>query len=197
MRRVTKLVTAPQFDPVSLREFKAHLRIAQTDISDDNLLWGKLRAGVEAMDAKYSSIGRALMPQTWELVLQCWPACNYIELPYPPLATVQSVTYLNDASPTVSATFAEFIASTDREPGRITLPTGGSWPSGGLLSADPIRIRYTCGYIDASQVPARIREAILLIGEKLYDGHALTEMSDIIDRAVANLTVNYQVEHAF
>lgn len=197
MRRTVKLITAPQFDPVTLRELKAHLRIAETDISQDNLLWLKLRAGVEAMDARYSMMNRALMPQTWELVLQCWPGCDYIELPYPPLVTVQSVKYTDDASPSVERTFGEYIASVDREPGRITLSDGASWPSESLSPSDPIRIRYTCGYTDASQVPARIREAILLLAEQLYDGHALSEVSSLIDRVVAGLTANYHTEHAF
>src|SRR5678809_194962 len=87
-----ELITPPEETPVTLEEAKAHLRIDHDD--DDVYVQGLIDAATGMVDGRYGSLGRALEPQTWELVLDrfpCWP--YHICIPLPPLLSVDSITY--------------------------------------------------------------------------------------------------------
>lgn len=159
-----KLITAPAAEPVSASEAKAHMRV---DTSADDTYIGTLitvaRQNVEA------HLRRALISQTWELVLDGFPA-GMVRLPKPPLASVTSIKYTDVDG--VEATFssAKYLVDTDSEPGRVVLKTGQTWPAVTLQEASAVRVRYVAGYGAAgSAVPQAIRQAILLVIGSLYE----------------------------
>jgi uncharacterized phiE125 gp8 family phage protein len=191
-----KLITPPRFDPVTVREVKGKMGMPLDFLDQDAFIYLSIKAATAHFE-RYGQVQRALMPQTWEKILQRWPSCDYVELPLPPLVSVTSVTYLDEDGDSAVMDAADYIVSTDQEPGGIVLAANASWPSTTLLPVDPIRIRYECGYADASLVPPEIRLAILLLVEKHYDGHDLSETGGMIDAAVRNGTVGLISKHAF
>ena len=87
-----KLVTAATENPVSIDEAKLHLKL-DDETADDSLVNGLIDACVEQAEA---FLGRALCSQTWDLVLDGFPA-NRIELSLPPLQSVTSIKYRDTA----------------------------------------------------------------------------------------------------
>ena len=87
---------------------------------------------------------------------------TWLELPYPPLQSVTSVTtYDTNDNPTVVTVADVFIVDTNKEPGRLALRSGQSWPSD-TRQVVRIEIIYKVGYGDAAEdVPEDIRMGII------------------------------------
>lgn len=159
-----KLITAPATEPVTSAEAKAHLRV---DTTADDTLIGTLIT-VARMHVE-NHLRRALITQTWELVLDAFPARNVIQLPMPPLASITSIKYTDEAA--VEATFSStaYAVDTDSTRGRVVLKSGESWPSVTLAATSGVRVRYVAGYGAAANVPQAIKQAILLLIGTLYE----------------------------
>jgi len=63
---------------------------------------------------------------------------------------------------------------TDREPGRIILAYGKSWPSTTLHPRNPIHIYYDCGWTDPAHVPAMLKVAMKLLISDMYENREPT-----------------------
>jgi uncharacterized phiE125 gp8 family phage protein len=166
-----KLVTAPLVEPVSLDEMKSHLRV---DIEDHNDLISGLIAG--AREYLEGATNRAFVSQTWRLSLDNFPA-GEIELPKPPLLTVDSIVYLDSEGVETTIDSSDYIVDTDSEPGRIVLASGASWPTGvSLYPVNPVQIEFTAGYGDAgSDVPQYLRQAVKLLVSHWYENPEATK----------------------
>ncbi len=141
------LVTAPVVEPVGLREVKSYLRLDQ-DL-DDPLLDTVIQAARERLEGW---LRRALIRQTWDLTLDWAPA--WVELPYPPLISVTSVTLkgLDYSDVTASPTTYTVTPATRL----LALKSGNVWPT--HLTPGGFRVRYICGYGDGPEdIPAAIR----------------------------------------
>jgi len=152
----TILITPPTVAVLTRDEVKRHLRV---DFDDDNdLIDGMAQAAVDQLDpAGGGWLGRALRPQTWELQLTgFWQAdgCSddyppgAIVLPYPPLISIDSVSYLDSAGATqtlaaVSGYCVLGQGSLKRQ--AIAPPFGQRWPQA-RSDAASVKIRFTCGY---------------------------------------------------
>lgn len=158
-----KIYTAPVTEPISSVEINMHLRIDETieDALIDNLIT-TAREVVEAISR------RTLITQTWDLVMDSFPASDELVIPNPPLQSVVSVTYIDQNN--VSATFAasNYAVDTYSEPGRIKLVSGAAWPGSQLYTLNGVRVRFTAGFGDASAVPNRYKEAIMLLVAHWY-----------------------------
>lgn len=141
------LVTAPSSLPVSLAEAKAHLRVDHSD--DDDLIEGLVAAAVSHFDGRTGILGRALEAQTWEMVLDAFPAS--IVLPLEPVVSVTSVTFADaDGADQVIAVEGYTLR------GATISPVAG-WP----VTTGSIRIRWVAG----TGCPPAMRHAIkLLVG---------------------------------
>ena len=157
-----KLITPPVAYPVTLAEAKAHLRVDHND--EDALITTFLAASTDFCEA---FLGRALMPQTWELVLDQFPT-NEIKLPKPPLIEVLSVQYDDGAGDLQS--YTSYSMDNVSEPGWIV--PDGSWP-GTFDGINAVRIRYRAGYFVSdsptdTKVPDDLKAAVLLYMGSLY-----------------------------
>jgi len=108
---------------------------------------------------------RALITQVWNLVLDVFPSCGYIHLPKPPLISVGSITYLDTdgASQTFAASkyVVEIPAGPFAQHGKISLAYNEAWPS--LYGqANDVTVQFTAGYGAAGDVPAMLKDGILL-----------------------------------
>ena len=159
-----KLITAPAAEPVSTSEAKAHLRVDTT--ADDTYIGTLITVARQNVE---SHLRRALISQTWEVVLDAFPA-GVIRLPKPPLASVTSIKYTDDEGNESTYSSDNYVVDSDTEPGRVVLKSGQTWPAVTLAAANGVRVRYVAGYGAAgSNVPQAIRQAILLVIGSLYE----------------------------
>ena len=159
-----KLITAPATEPVSTSEAKSHLRVDTT--ADDTLIGTLITAARQHVE---NHLRRALITQTWELVMDAFPAGDVIRLPRPPLVSVTSIKYTDVAGSESTFSSAAYVVDTDSTKGRVVLKSGESWPSDTLAAANGVRVRYVAGYGSAAAVPNPIRQAILLLIGTLYE----------------------------
>ncbi len=139
------LVTPPTDEPVTLTEIKDHLHVSST--AEDSLLALYAQMAREAVEAE---TWRALMPQTWSLYLDAWPADGIIELPRPPLQSVTSITYTDEDGVTQTLAASNYRVDIAREPGRVVLAPDGEWPSDALDTSNPIAVTF-CGGLRGRQ----------------------------------------------
>lgn len=159
-----KLITAPATEPVTASEAKSHLRVDTT--ADDTLIGTLITAARQHVE---NHLRRALITQTWELVMDAFPAGDVIRLPRPPLVSVTSIKYTDVAGSESTFSSAAYVVDTDSTKGRVVLKSGETWPSDTLAAANGVRVRYVAGYGEASAVPRPIRQAILLLIGTLYE----------------------------
>jgi len=157
------LVTPPTEEPVTLTEIKDHLHISST--AEDSILTLYAQMAREAVE---NECWRALLPQTWTLYLDAWPAGGVIELPRPPLRSVTHIKYTDDAGAVHTFAASNYRVDTASEPGRVVLAPDASWPSDALDSANAIAVTFVAGYADASDVPGMAKAAILLQAGEIY-----------------------------
>lgn len=113
---------------------------------------------------------RQLLTATWKYYLDRFPGGSAITLPFGNLQTISSVKYKDtDGTETTLVENTDYIVETNGEGcGRLVLPYGISWPSVSLYPSNPITIEFVCGWTAASDVPKKIKQAILMICSDLY-----------------------------
>jgi len=151
---ISYLLAGPAEEPVSLVEAKAFLKV--DDSAEDTLiatLIGAARMHVEGVT------GRALLAQSWRVVLDDWPADRVVKLPVTPFMALTEITAFDAAGAGHDVPLAQFL----REPDRLLLPaTVGGMPV--LRERQGIEIDYVAGFgAEPANVPADIRQALLLL----------------------------------
>lgn len=166
-----QIATAPAVTPISVSEFKLFARI---DHDDEDAALALMIAAVT--DAAERYLGRALIEQTIYYTLDNWPG-REVELPYPPLISVTGI-HLRKADGTWDATpydAANYYAITEGIPGSIALRSGAVEPINVDADYGRYQIRYKAGYGDeADEVPAAIRQALLIWANNAYENRAVT-----------------------
>lgn len=170
-------------EPLTLDDVKLALRLGDST-SEDALL----RDYIASARAVFEELtGRQIINAVWEYALDGTPWDSFIELPKPPLISVDSIEY-DDASGTAttfdrgsyrvlpSAVLEGSPPTGVLDPycpcGVVQLASGTSWPTtSGLMRS--LRIRRTCGYGDSpTDVPAEIRSILRLIVGHSYRNRA-------------------------
>lgn len=146
------LLAGPAVEPVSLAEAKAFLRLDEA--AEDGLvttLIGAARLHVEGVT------GRALVAQSWRLVLDAWPEAEAVRLPVAPLLSLTAVTAIDADGASHALSLGQFRT----EPERLLLP-GVVVGLPDLQGRHGIEIDYVAGYgTAAGAVPADLRQAVL------------------------------------
>src|SRR5262245_55011603 len=160
-------LTPPATEPVTLDEFKLHLRLDTSD--QDSMLATLITAARQMLE---ETLWRQFIVATWSLHLDTWQTC--IAVPRPPLANMVptvnepdlGIAYIDSAGVVQVLDPATYQVDTASQPGRIlftSLPALGT----GLT---PVTITYQAGYgFQASEVPAPLRQAILLFAADMYE----------------------------
>ena len=177
---------APANMPVSLAEAKAHLRVDHDD--QDDLITAQIKAATVWLDGYAGILGRALITQTWRQDFAGF--ADRLPLPVSPVISVVGVSYFDagNVQQTLDAGVYDLLA--DARGAYITLRPGQSWPAT-FRRADAVSVTFTAGYGAAADVPEPIRQAILLIVQRLFDG-ADTEIDIAIERTVHALIAPYR-----
>ena len=139
---------------------------------DDALIASFVQAAINELDGIDGWLGRALVTQTWQLVLDTFPACA-IRLPLPPLQSVDSISYIDGDGASQTLDPADYrVFAPDSDPGRVEPAYGLSWPAVRGQSG-AVTITYTCGYGDPADVPELIRTYIRLRVGQYYENREL------------------------
>ena len=181
-----RLITAPASEPVTLTEAKLYLRVDHT--TDDALITQLIKAAREKGEELSR---RAFITQTWEYTGDGFPETSILKLLRPPLLTVVSVKYKDNANTESTMDSADYIVNTNIEPGVVIFR---NLPSVSLLEAGAVTVRFTAGYgASSTNVPERIRYLILSLIAYWYENRERTDVPKEIERGfIAERAVWFQ-----
>ncbi len=175
-------------EPVSLAEAKAYLRLEDSFTDDDDQIQTMITAA--RLEAEAAS-GRELAAKTYLLTFDRFPT-NYatLRVAYPiasslevyqfalspqsiglldPLVAVDWVKYTqSDGAVVTMAPSTDYIVDTNKHPGIICPPYGGSWPTADLAPSSAVQVQFKAGRPPAN-VPLRYKQGILLLVGQWYE----------------------------
>lgn len=167
---VMRLYAGPTVEAVTLEEAKLHLRVDQT--AEDDLIQAMVEQARNWIEELYNL---ALVNQTWDLYLEEFPGTDELIVPKLPLSSVTGVFYTAYGSAEATYSSSNYVVDAYRQPGRIKLISGASWPGDELIVANGVRVRVVCGFGAAgSSVPRMIRQALLLLVGHWYENREAT-----------------------
>lgn len=161
------VITPPAAEPVTLAEAKLHCKVDSTD--DDSLINIYIAAARAAAEHR---TGRGLVTQTLELNLDYFPDSK-IELPNVPVASVNSVKYLDSNGTDQTLSDSNYYLDNAGLKNWLILANNKSWPPT-CEAANAVRIRYVTGYGQVGDVPGGIKSWILLTVGSLYKNREAT-----------------------
>ncbi|GAA4109180.1 head-tail connector protein [Aminobacter aganoensis] len=152
---------APAVEPVTLVDAKSHLRISHT--SEDALMSGLIRAAREDVER---TTGMALIDQTWRLVLDRWPADNFVMLTRHPVRQVISVTTFGSEGEASVVNPGDYQLDTLSRPARIHFERAPQR----LRTMNGVEIDFRTGFGEAgTDVPDLLKRAMLLLVAHCYE----------------------------
>lgn len=154
-------------EPVTIEQARAQCGIDAADTTFDTLLTGYISAARDWVE-RYT--GHILMRREMTEALDAFPS-SYIELPWRPIAAVGGIEYTD--SDNAAAEFTGYTVISAREPVRIKLASGYSWPA--IYDGSAITVTFTAGYADGEAPPALLQAMLLLIGHWFMNREAVAE----------------------
>ena len=109
-------------------------------------------------------LNRYLITQTVDAYFDSFP--DVIKLP--PLQSVSAITYLDTAGAEQTLAADQYTVDAVSIPARITPAYGVTWPST-YEQTNAVKVRFVAGYGDASDVPANIKNWMLMRIKTLYE----------------------------
>ena len=190
----SRLAVPPAAPLLTTAEAKAHLRVDFAD--DDALIDAYVGAANDMLDARFGELGRALITQTWALIMPRFPASGHFDLPVPPVQSVTAITYFDTDNVQQTLAASTYRVTVKDEAARVDLVEGQSWPA--LFDRhDVVRVEYVTGYGDAgSAVPDGIRHAARLMVGHWYENREAVATGSLpteLPLAVAALLAKYRV----
>jgi uncharacterized phiE125 gp8 family phage protein len=187
------LVTPATKLPVTLAEAKANLQYGASD--KDTFIEGLVQAATSHLEGRTGILGRALVTQTWEARFDGFP-CRYggrIELPMPPLQSVDWVKYVDAAGVVQTIPDTDYVVDAQHLIGRVRPAYGKAWPVP-RCEEGSVRIQFKAGYGEPAAVPTPIKQAInLLVGHWWLNREAVGQAGGPHAFAVEALTMPFRV----
>lgn len=165
--------TTPSVEPVTLAEAKSHLRVTGT--AEDVYLHQLIQGAREQVEGW---TGRALITRTVTLDLDAWEARSPVQLMFPPVASITSVTgYDNDGNTTVVSSSNYYLSGSQE---LVEAPNTSGWMEDAERRYWGLRVVYSAGYgAGAESVPYALRRAILTLIADMYEIRQ-SEVPDIL-----------------
>ncbi len=180
----------PATEPVSLAEAKLHLRVDHDD--EDILILSLISAARLHLE---HVLGRAFITQGWLYLTDNWPAGHTVDLPLAPVQSIVSVKVYDsdDAATTLSP--STYLLDGLSVPPRLVRRASNTWPKPGRI-ANGIEVSFVCGHGSlASEVPAPLRQAVLLLVAHWYEHRQPVEIGDqaeVMPAMVLDLVAPYR-----
>ena len=166
-----KLITDATVEPVTLAQAKVQCRVDDDIITDDTLISTLITAARQQCEQE---LGRALITQTWERVIDAFPSAE-IELGKPTVLSIASVIYIDAAGDSQTMADQDYSLDADTGGGFLLPAVDTEWPDT-LDTANAVRVRFTAGFgADADAVPGGIKAWILArVGDMHPNGDKVT-----------------------
>ncbi len=162
-----KEVTPAALNPVPMREFSAHLRLANgfaDDGSEDGLLELYLRNATAVVEQR---LGRALVSRPYLLQVASWNRDGHLIMPVGPVQSIERFQLISSAG-ALDLTEADWALEPGSARQRLTGKHGQALraiPRGGIGE-----LQFTAGFGTSwNDVPDDIRQAVLLLGAHYYE----------------------------
>lgn len=157
-----EVLVAPAFEPVSLTDVKAWLRV---DDSNSDLV---LQLLIKAMREEAENVThRAFISRQLKLTLAGYPSSGYIELPFPPLISVDAFQYVDTDGALQTLAVSEYAVRSEREPARIEPAWQVTWPALRTVS-NAVQITFTAGYAPGSPPDEAESQAVMPAALRLW-----------------------------
>ena len=176
--RTLTRITAPVLDPVTQSEIYRHLRLVE-DATEKAYADAVAEVAREYVE-QYS--GTALLTQTWELTLDEWWS-GVLELPYPPLQSVSSIKYIDSDGVEQTLSASAYSVTTGDPVGYVQFAADTTVPVA-RAEAGAIRIRFVSGYTAAANIPASLRQAVLLMTAQWFENREPVLLSGAIPQQI-------------
>lgn len=163
----------PTSEPVTVEQLRAQTRVTISD--DDSSLLAYLQAARHFAEVYQN---RQLCTATYRLKLDWFPSWT-IKLPFSPLQSVSSITYLDTGGSTQTLDSSLYLVDTDSAPGRITPAYTKIWPVT-RIQMQSVTITYVAGYATGA-VPATTLHAIKLLAAHWYMNRESTTETQLHD----------------
>ena len=180
----TKVTTEPTVEPVSLEEAKLHLKVDNT--ADDVLITGLIQAARQACE-NYEAKAYCIKTYTAKM--------NFLQsvcLPYPPLAQVDAITYIDENEDTQTLSTDVYGVDTHSEPGIVYLKSGQTWPTVNT-ELNAVSIVYKAGYMTQFTVSGdtlTVNEAVLAEDEAVRLSTDQGDLPDPLQEKVTYYAIN-------
>lgn len=166
---LTEVAPAPAL-PVTLEEFKAHLRLGRgfpDDGSEDALLQLYLANATAAVEAV---TGKALVRRTFRLKLAGWNRDGRLVLPIGPVVAVDAISFVGPGDPVVLPAGSWSLApGTQRQ--MLSGAGGSALPE--VPAGYEAELSFAAGFGDTgAQVPGELRQAVLLLATHYHEERA-------------------------
>lgn len=164
-----ELVSAPAIEPIDLATARQHLRLdtegSPASHPDDGLLRDIYIPAARATVEEFTN--RRLITQSWRLNLDLLP--SEIVLPLAPVQSIASVAYVDADGATQTLADDQYTLDAAATPPWLLQAHDVTYPAT-LAVANAVRVTFVAGYgTDAADVPAPIRNAILLLLTDSYE----------------------------
>jgi len=184
-----RLVDGPTTAAIDLAAVKLHLRV--TSAAEDDLINALITSAT--IEAEHL-MGRAIMPQSWQLTLDAFEPS--VPLRRPTVTAIESITYLASAdgvSTVLDPGAYQLVAASDLS-ASVVPAFGLAWPTT-RAQPEAVRIVFTCGYADAAAVPEPIRTWLKMRIGALYENRAAWTLGKAIEQNpfVDNLLDRFRV----
>ncbi|MGV1013702.1 MAG: head-tail connector protein [Methyloceanibacter sp.] len=151
------LTEAPEVEPISLAEAKAHLRV---DSDDEDMLIEQLIVTARMFIER--ALGLALITQTWSYFIDTWPRSFTVALPLTPVQAVSAVKLHDAEGGTTTLDEVAYAVDVLSQPARVVLT--GAVPTVTLRALNAFEVLLLAGYGDEKEeVPETLRHALVLL----------------------------------
>lgn len=180
------LIVPPAGEPLSLLEAKNYLRVDHE--ADDALIASMIAASRVQVEMRTR---RALMTQTWRIVLDRWPASGKIVSPVSPLREVIAARVRNASGEELTLDPDIFMPNTARSPALISFDATRVTHTEQMSSG--IEIDIEAGYGAANVVPSPLLQAIRLLLARAYEYRGEGDRNTPLPEGIADLIAPYRV----
>jgi uncharacterized phiE125 gp8 family phage protein len=158
------LLAGPAQEPVSLVQMKAHLRVE--DEAEDGLIEALIVAARVHVE---SLTGKALLSQSWRLVLDGWPDDWVIKLPVSPMSALSEIRCYDAGGNVHQIDLDQVLPDGQANPARIILPICIDGAPA-LRERMGIEIDYVAGFgTEPEDVPADLLQSLKTLAAYWYE----------------------------
>jgi uncharacterized phiE125 gp8 family phage protein len=188
------LVTAPTEEPVSRAFAKQHLREDLDDTDQDDVIDNLIVAARDFVERRQ---WEALVTQTWDFWFDNFPeGGGAFQLSKPPLVSVTSIAYTDENGTTQTMDASDYQVDTSARPAVIRSAYNETWPSVRDETLKAVKVRVVVGYGNAAAVPARHKQAMLILIGDWYEHRESIVVGTISARVAGTIDALLGVDHA-